>query len=699
MTTIIRSVFLTVYLLHNLVELKTVRLAIFISLWTIAGSTISIQAATMYNEKSSPDTDTSLLPQIRKYADLARQNFTTNPKKGLQFADSAMLLAQKSKSQRGELLANNARGISYWGQLDYVNALLSYRNSLRIAKALNDTDAVIHAQIQAGTCFTGLNLMGRAVEEYKSALQQAEVIHAEKYIKSCYFNIAYCLNFLERPSEANAYLDKLHLLIRNKPVTGEQSAWRAYKIESLRKMGKYREGLLEVDTLLQLGRSSGTPEIIASAFRSGALLYSEKNQLNTSLSLIDSAIHTIAPMKDHANTGFLANLYKLKGEVLMKQYNKNPSSLLLSAAENAFQLATNKAGNIGEWRILADGFRMLQQIAATRSEHQAALQYYTQYIQYRDTLINIEKEQALHRTELDHALEKRQDSLRIINTMQEKQLTQQQENSRLQLRQTIYGWIISVLVLGVAIGILLFRKRIQHMRLKHLLALKENQAALKESAYQSQMNDLMLSGIKSQMNPHFLFNCLTSITLYIEEQNMEAASRYLSLFSQLIRYTLDASSHVHLLLSRELEMLKLYLELESMRFKQKLTYAIDIDPELDPELIHLPHMMVQPVVENAIWHGLMHKPDGGHIQIAFSRLDDKRVKVTVEDNGIGRVQSAQLKSQKHALRQSMGTQLLQDRISLMNRQSAGSCSFHTEDLSDSQGHPCGTRVTLIISVA
>jgi sensor histidine kinase YesM len=109
--------------------------------------------------------------------------------------------------------------------------------------------------------------------------------------------------------------------------------------------------------------------------------------------------------------------------------------------------------------------------------------------------------------------------------------------------------------------------------------------------------------------------------------------------------------------------------------------------------------MVQPVVENAIWHGLMHKPDGGHIQIAFSRLDDKRVKVTVEDNGIGRVQSAQLKSHKHALRQSMGTQLLQDRVSLMNRQSAGSCSFNTEDLSDSQGHPCGTRVTLIISVA
>lgn len=99
MTTIIRSVFLTVYLLHNLVELKTVRLAIFISVWTIAGSTISIQAATMYNEESSPVTDTSLLPQIRKYADLARQNFTTNPKKGLQFADSAMFLAQKSKSQ------------------------------------------------------------------------------------------------------------------------------------------------------------------------------------------------------------------------------------------------------------------------------------------------------------------------------------------------------------------------------------------------------------------------------------------------------------------------------------------------------------------------------------------------------------------------------------------------------------------------
>jgi sensor histidine kinase YesM len=276
---------------------------------------------------------------------------------------------------------------------------------------------------------------------------------------------------------------------------------------------------------------------------------------------------------------------------------------------------------------------------------------------------------------------------------------QQQENSRLQLSQTLYGWIISVLLLGAIAGVLLFRKRIQHIRIKHLLPMKENDATLKEAALQTQMNDLMLSGIKSQMNPHFLFNCLTSITLYIEEQNLEAATRYLSLFSQLIRYMLDAASNVNLLLARELEMLKLYLELESMRFKHKLTFAIETDPELDPELMHIPHMMVQPVVENAIWHGLMHKPEGGHIRIAFTHMDGSLLKVTIEDNGIGRQQSALFKSGKHTLRKSMGTKLLQDRIALMNRQSDGACSFITEDLADAQGNPRGTRVTLIISVA
>ena len=690
---------LTVYLSTNWVELKIDRIVILIMLALAFYSPVSMQAETTNHEQPMPDADSLVLQEIRKYTDLSRQCFTTNPKKGLQFADSAMHLAKQIKSLKGELLAYNARGMSYWGQLDYVNALLAYRNALSIARELKDADAVILAQIQAGTCFTGLGSPARALEEYQSALIQAQKLNTHKLIKSCHFNISYCLIELDRSAEAIVYLDNLQPFVQGDAIPQEQAAWRGYKIDALRKLGHYRAGKLQADSLLNLGKQSGSPQIIASAFHYQAMLLADYQQFNEALRFADSAIRTIAPLRDHANTGFLAMLLKSKGELLLKKHEKNHSTATLSAAANALQLATDKASEINEWRILADGFHMLYRIASKLGDHETALQHFASYIQYRDTLTDIAKEQALHRTELDHALEKGQDSLRIINMMQEKQLVQQQENSRLQLSQTLYGWIISVLLLGAIAGVLLFRKRIQHIRMKHLLSMKENEAALKEVALQTQMNDLMLSGIKSQMNPHFLFNCLTSITLYIEEQNLEAATRYLSLFSQLIRYMLDASSNVNLLLARELEMLKLYLELESMRFKHKLTYAIETDPELDPELMHIPHMMVQPVVENAIWHGLLHKPEGGHIRIAFTHMDGYLLKVTVEDNGIGRQQSALFKSGKHTLRKSMGTKLLQDRIALMNRQSDGTCSFITEDLADAQGNPCGTRVTLIISVA
>ncbi len=631
--------------------------------------------------------------------DTAFKNFAINPAKGLLYGDSALKLSKKIYWTKGEMISYQAIGANYWALMDYHRAIYYYEQAFLLAKDLNDKLQMLHSRIQIGTCYTGLKQFEKALTTYETSLLAARTLHSEKHIISCYFSLAYCLTNLNRHNEAIQYLD---LLLTNPSVLNnprQKSVVHENYINVLTKMDKPGKAMEHVDSLYAIGSKLNAKDLLVNAARSRGEIFVALLQFDKAAKKVLDAINMMGSPDNHADKGKLAILWNILAGIYKQQWNsrKDPNTLL--PAKQAYTNAIQLASAIKEWQILSNGYAGRSETQQALGNHLHALNDYKYYEAARDSINNLEKENMLRRTELDQEFNKWQDSLRIINTMQEKQLSQQQENSRLQLRQTFFGWIISLLVLGVATGVLFFRKRIQHMRMKHLLSLKENQAALKEAAYQSQMNDLMLSGIKGQMNPHFLFNCLTSITLFIEEKNLEAASRYLSLFSQLIRYTLDASSQVHLLLSRELEMLKLYLELESMRFKEKLTYAIDIDPELDPELMYLPHMMVQPLVENAIWHGLMHKPDGGHIQITFSRLNDKRLQVTVEDNGIGRMQSAQLKSRKHSLRQSMGTKLLQDRISLMNRQSDVPCSFNTEDLSDAQGHPCGTRITLIIPVA
>jgi len=121
--------------------------------------------------------------------------------------------------------------------------------------------------------------------------------------------------------------------------------------------------------------------------------------------------------------------------------------------------------------------------------------------------------------------------------------------------------------------------------------------------------------LRLQMNPHFIFNCLNSINLYIEKNDSDLASTYLGKFSQLMRLSLVHSRKEKILLAEEITVLKLYLEMETMRFKGKLNYVFDIDEQVDADFIEIPPMLIQPHLENAIWHGLMHKNEGGHISI------------------------------------------------------------------------------------
>lgn len=206
--------------------------------------------------------------------------------------------------------------------------------------------------------------------------------------------------------------------------------------------------------------------------------------------------------------------------------------------------------------------------------------------------------------------------------------------------------------------------------------------------------ELENTALQSQMNPHFIFNCLNSIQQYIFDQEALAANKYLTGFARLIRATLNNSSRTFIPLADEVDYLATYLSLERLRFKEKMQYAIDIDPSIDTDLVVVPPMLIQPFVENSMRHGLRHKTNGGGlIRISFA-LSGDRLRVIVEDNGIGRKNAAAFKTREHIEYQSKGMSLTADRIRTMNAKYRNSMDIEVIDLEDGRGESAGTRVVI-----
>jgi LytS/YehU family sensor histidine kinase len=208
------------------------------------------------------------------------------------------------------------------------------------------------------------------------------------------------------------------------------------------------------------------------------------------------------------------------------------------------------------------------------------------------------------------------------------------------------------------------------------------------------MIELEHSALQSQMNPHFIFNCLNSIQQYIFNQEIYAANKYLTGFADLIRATLYQSTQSYIDLEEEISYLSNYLSLEKLRFKEKMDYNIDVDPSVNLKTALIPPMIVQPYVENSIRHGI--RPllnGGGHIKIQILGAGDK-LAIFIDDNGIGREKAMQNKTLEHIEYQSRGMSLTADRIRLINALHGDSIQIQVIDLKDDLGRALGTRVVI-----
>jgi hypothetical protein len=215
-----------------------------------------------------------------------------------------------------------------------------------------------------------------------------------------------------------------------------------------------------------------------------------------------------------------------------------------------------------------------------------------------------------------------------------------------------------------------------------------------KTQYELKLTKMEMQSLRSQMNPHFIFNSLNSIKNYVVNKGPDEAAAYLAKFSRLIRLILENSKSETLTLEQEIEALKLYLDIERLRFDESFECEFTIDPQVDLAS-RVPPMLIQPHVENAIWHGLRHQKERGRLTITFSP-GDRGIICTVTDNGIGRQQAAALHMTRSRHKKSLGLQITTERIEMINRIHGAKNHVEVRDLLHPDGTPAGTRVIIFI---
>lgn len=289
---------------------------------------------------------------------------------------------------------------------------------------------------------------------------------------------------------------------------------------------------------------------------------------------------------------------------------------------------------------------------------------------------------------------------RIALLDKDNKIKQQQLKQEAMTKKFLLAGLFIFLLTGFFIfrNLLLKRKneKLEKERMENELKLQKLESDNKNTEMQQQATELEMQALRAQMNPHFIFNCLSSINKYIIKNETEVASDYLTRFSRLIRMVLINSQRPFITLEDELDMLRLYLDMERLRFNNVFDYNISFTNTIEPIAVFIPPLLLQPFCENAIWHGLMHKSGQGKLDIVLSIKEDI-LYCSITDNGVGRVKAAELKSKSTEKQKSLGLKITNNRLALLNQRSKEESFYEMNDIIDKNGNTGGTKVDISIS--
>lgn len=601
---------------------------------------------------------------------IANQYKTSDPKAMLVYAKKAYDLSQKMDYQLAKgnallnlgnaniILGDYSKSLTYFTDARHVFENVSIDNNVERQKGLAKALGSI------GIVFSEQSNYAKALQYYLKSVTIYEKLKDEEKCAKLYNNIGIVYQSLSSYFKALAYFVKAQKIQEklgdsNIGITYTNIANGYLKQNNSAKAYEY---YTKAKSALD---QHPNPRALGEWYNNVGLYFKAVKQPEKAIEHWNNAIQTFESIEDKFGVG---DTYLLLGQLYFEQ-NKAQQAIVF--AEKA--LASAKALKVLEQQVIAE--KLLSDIYAQLNNSAQALLHFKAYSTAKDSLTNEENIRRTVEEEMAFDFEKRE---AIHQKEIEKRDLLLQEESKRNVMQLIFAAVFGLLLFGIAF---LIYNRIQ---------LKKNLTLQKELAEYEQ------KALHLQMNPHFVFNCLGSISSFIVQNGTDSAIKYLSKFSKLMRLTLEYSKESLIPIDKEIESLQNYLELEQLRFNNKFTFSIFKNEAIEDDMA-IPPLLLQPFVENAIIHGVIPKKEIGSIAVRFALQNDSLL-CTVEDNGIGFNESKAQKQHSVVAHKSMALDITRKRLEMIESTTKQKTEFSIEEIKNTNGEVIGTKVTLHLPV-
>lgn len=623
-------------------------------------------------------TDTA---RVRTLSLLSFHYSRENSDSSLLLGNEALELAKKIDYKRGIAEASNSVGWTYFCKDDYEKAKEYLNRSYQLFKELGLKELMGKPLNNLGNIYLNESDYAQALLCYKEALQHEEEVHNETLIGRDLYNIGKVYNMQHNSAEARKYFQQavvIHKKLGNDLYLAEtlSSIGNSYQFD-----GKFDTALIYYKQILPIYTKHRDLYRLGNVNENIGIAYQNKGDYLQAIKYMLQAKQYYEQIHSELDMAYaslnLGDIYNSSG---------NYAASLSSYKEAAALAHTTSSKDLERLILLGMAYT-----------YEKLNDYKNAYImldssgKIKDSLFTKDKENELLKLQTQFETERKEKENQLLKA--------QNAAATAQLREReifLIAAIAGIVMLSVLLY-LLYRNR--QTKIKNIETLRQLNKQLEEQKEEiSRINALLeLKALRAQMNPHFIFNCMSSIQECMLTGRLDEANTYLSKLSRLLRMVLVHSDDENITLSKELEMLSLYLELESLRFKGSFTYNIETDEEILPEDILVPALILQPFAENAIWHGLLNKPVDRKLNICIEVRNDMLYCV-VEDNGIGREKSMHLKS-KHSKHDSRGMKLIEKRLAILRQQSGKQeTGVLISDLYNTNKEACGTKVEIILPV-
>jgi tetratricopeptide (TPR) repeat protein len=591
-------------------------------------------------------------------------------------------------------------GIEHFFKSDYTRALDYFHRSLDLARDLENPDLLSESYSEIGIVLKNQGKLDEALNYYDSSLIYARMGKDTSWIASCLVNMG------------NAYKEKGYLIISQEyylealktlePLGHKRRIAACYQnmgeVYSLQKDHvKAREYYMRA---LKLAREDGDQMREAACLMNIGYLYFMEGMLQKARDYYQEALgYYNASGYSHEMDDcyiMLGDSWLREGEASksMEYYKK---ALLISRQEKDFRKLAEVYCKMGEAFYLTGNYseamsscleslemarktsyleverrsnEVLSEIYLQKGDPESAIRHYREHSRLKDSIFNADKYKALAELEVKYETEKKEQQIALYG--------QQAEVQRLKILQR------NRMMFAVGAGSILI------LLIAYLLFQRNQARNIQRSA------ELEQKLLRSQMNPHFIFNSLIAIQSFIYRKDAVQAGDYLAGFAELTRFTLESSRAELISLEKEVGMMKVYLDLQKLRFEGHFDYNISLDEDLDAGSLMIPPMFAQPFLENAIEHGLRHRETGGLLYLSYSLTDEECLMITVKDNGIGK-EKAKLKG-KRSGHHSMGISITKERLEILSKKHKREFRYMSNDLQDAQGENTGVEVLVEVPV-